>query len=414
MCLATASACQPPETKFMPSTSTASLSDRNARRVRLGWSAFVACSWTWCIGMFLPVLLVRDYGVSGWIVFALPNVVGAAAMGWVLAGQSSSPAFVALHRWAAVMFSIVTLAFHAYFVSAVLGPLFGYWTTLPCAGLVAGLALLLRGIKGSNLVVAGGVLMASLVALGLTISMSTIEAMGIEPRIAISLTRSVLWLAPISCFGFFLCPYLDLTFHRARQANTAAAARMVFAFGFGSLFLLMILFTLIYTQPLCQLMATGHIPRGRAGLLLWIVLAHLLGQSAYTMVLHWRELAPLNLRKWRKADWALIGLIALTAVMAGGADRLLRGLCPASGECGYRFFMVFYGLLFPTYVYLCAIPDRRGAVGPTRKKLALLGIVVVLCLPLYWMAFLRGQMIFLAPATVILAASRWMPMWSAV
>ena len=26
----------------------------------IGWGAYLACSWTWCIGMFLPVLLIRD------------------------------------------------------------------------------------------------------------------------------------------------------------------------------------------------------------------------------------------------------------------------------------------------------------------------------------------------------------------
>ena len=56
-----------------------------------GWAAYLACSWTWCIGMFLPVLLVRDYGVWGWIVFAVPNVLGAAAMGWVLRSAEVSP-----------------------------------------------------------------------------------------------------------------------------------------------------------------------------------------------------------------------------------------------------------------------------------------------------------------------------------
>ena len=34
--------------------------------------------------MFLPVLIMREYGIAGWFVFAIPNVVGAAAVGWVL------------------------------------------------------------------------------------------------------------------------------------------------------------------------------------------------------------------------------------------------------------------------------------------------------------------------------------------
>ena len=42
----------------------------------IGWAAFLASSWTWCIGMFLPVLMIRDYGGWGWAVFALPNILG--------------------------------------------------------------------------------------------------------------------------------------------------------------------------------------------------------------------------------------------------------------------------------------------------------------------------------------------------
>ena len=40
------------------------------------WAFFLACSWTWCVGMFLPVLLVRNWGIWGWVVFAVPNVIG--------------------------------------------------------------------------------------------------------------------------------------------------------------------------------------------------------------------------------------------------------------------------------------------------------------------------------------------------
>ena len=57
------------------------------------WACFLGCSWTWVIGMFFPVLLLRDYGFMGWVVFAIPNVVGAAAMGWVLTAQRAK------HLW---------------------------------------------------------------------------------------------------------------------------------------------------------------------------------------------------------------------------------------------------------------------------------------------------------------------------
>src|ERR1044071_797833 len=79
------------------------------------WSVFLACSWTWCIGMFLPVLLVRDYGVWGWIVFAIPNVLGAAAVGWVIRSPEQSRRIVAAHRMPMLAFSLVTSAFQWFF-----------------------------------------------------------------------------------------------------------------------------------------------------------------------------------------------------------------------------------------------------------------------------------------------------------
>src|SRR5438128_464538 len=93
----------------------------------MAWAAFLACSWTWCIGMFLPVLLVRDFGVAGWIVFAIPNVLGAAAMPWVLgrartasklAGYTGTdpPPLVVRHETAMRIFSLVTIAFHLFFM----------------------------------------------------------------------------------------------------------------------------------------------------------------------------------------------------------------------------------------------------------------------------------------------------------
>ncbi|MEO6436421.1 MAG: hypothetical protein ABIP55_11780, partial [Tepidisphaeraceae bacterium] len=82
----------------------------------IAWAIFLATSWTWCIGMFLPVLLVRDYGIWGWVVFAIPNVLGAAAMGWTVRDAEASRTLVAAHQTACSWFSLVTLAFHVFFV----------------------------------------------------------------------------------------------------------------------------------------------------------------------------------------------------------------------------------------------------------------------------------------------------------
>ena len=62
------------------------------------WGAFLGCSWTWVIGMILPALLLRDYGLYGWFVFAVPNVLGAALIGLVLFRPQWSVNIVRNHR----------------------------------------------------------------------------------------------------------------------------------------------------------------------------------------------------------------------------------------------------------------------------------------------------------------------------
>ena len=110
------------------------------------WGAYLACSWTWCIGMFLPALLLRDMGWAGFLIFAIPNVLGAAAMGWVLTSRSDSVRFVEKHASAIEWFSIITLGFHLFwilwlasFVQSALQLPTPYW--LGIAGLVLGMIL---------------------------------------------------------------------------------------------------------------------------------------------------------------------------------------------------------------------------------------------------------------------------------
>src|SRR3954449_7558327 len=107
-------------------------SPSEARSHWLNWALFLGVSWTWCIGMFLPVLLVRDYGVWAWVIFAVPNVIGAALMGRVLAEPTASERVAWAHRGAGVFFSVVTIAFHLYWV---------YWVVQGLAGPAALLAV---------------------------------------------------------------------------------------------------------------------------------------------------------------------------------------------------------------------------------------------------------------------------------
>src|SRR4051812_7857378 len=91
----------------------------------LGWAAYLACSWTWCIGLFLPVLLVREFGVRGWVAFAVPNIIGAALFGWIIRDGDASRRFVGKHRLACEVFSAVTIAFQIVFIGSFLTPMVG-------------------------------------------------------------------------------------------------------------------------------------------------------------------------------------------------------------------------------------------------------------------------------------------------
>src|SRR4051812_37464475 len=136
----------------------------------LSWAVFLACSWTWCIGMYLPVLLVRDYGIWGWVIFAVPNVVGAAAMGWVMNRVRDPLAFERRHSLAMSVFSIVTVAFHLFFVNWMVARM------LPAGGVMATLTIIpmffasflmsrrMRGL-GTNAAGAGDVPLAVIVLL---------------------------------------------------------------------------------------------------------------------------------------------------------------------------------------------------------------------------------------------------------
>ncbi len=380
----------------------------------LGWAAYLAVSWTWCIGMFFPVLLVRDYGIWGFVVFAVPNVVGAAAMGWVLCRDGMSEHLVHRHRHAMVAFSAVTAAFHGYWISWLAAstgfPVLPYAVILPIALLV--FACITKTLSRPERTHAiwiscGSVLIVSLIAVGV---------LGIADQVAVpelneaTAAQPALFLLLPCLLGFALCPYLDLSFHHARQMLGSRLARWGFTLGFGVFFLSMILITLGYSKVL-PIWMQGTID----GVSDWVVYAfvvHIVLQTVMTLGIHAQRVTRLQSSP--------NPVLFISSIIAGVVMYLLAVLPSiwgieqvadmSIGELIYRCFMVFYGLVFPAYVWLCMLPTRDGHSGikgrDGRRNRLVLSAVIGLAVPLYWMGFIERQEPWLIGGVAIVLLGR--------
>jgi hypothetical protein len=372
----------------------------------LGWAAYLACSWTWCIGMFLPVLLVRDFGLWGFAVFAVPNVVGAAAMGWVVRA-GVGPRLFQQHRHAIRAFSEVTILFQVFFVcwlSTANPHLSGsvLLVTLAGAALIAwcwtrGLERLAAGLTwGASLAIAWAAWMTG----GLDLP----EARPLLPE------SHLLPLAPVCIFGFGLCPYLDATFHRARRSLTESESRAGFGVGFGGLFAPMILFTLLYAAGFHWVGDPARFRDGASSLAA-LVSVHVFLQVLFTGFAHATALpqpAPTARGAIGRGAALILFILVMLTVLRAREGAFSSGL--STGELIYRLFMAFYGLVFPAYVWLCMIPTRDGHAGPRRDKVRVWLFSVGVAAPMFWMGFIERQTWWLAPGLgVVLLARVFLP-----
>lgn len=386
-----------------------------------GWAVYLGCSWTWCIGMFLPALLIRDLGFWGYVVFAVPNVVGAAAMGWVLRSPDSSRKLIEDHKPAAVLFSRVTILFHEFWLAwlvswALFSAGWSLWYALAIVGaaiVVMSVGLLGRGYRGIHF----QAIATWCVSAGLLVTLAVLKPISPTPTEtlqAVPFSEDALWLLSASVFGFMFCPYLDLTFHRARLASeTKRESRFAFGMGFGVFFFSMILLTVLYAGPIAAL--TDRNPATSASVTHWIVLflaLHLFTQLMFTTSVHKRELE-------RKSKSFLGGNFSVEFLsLAVFALGLLAGMKPnlpaaltdqlnmTSGELGYRTFLTFYGLIFPTYVYLNVWDIRSKSLRKqTKRSLLVTVIAIVLASPFFFMGFfVRDERFIPAGVAILLAA----------
>lgn len=370
-------------------------------------AAFLACSWTWCIGMFFPVYLVSDFGIWGWVAFAIPNIIGAAAMGRVLRRPGSSEHLTHRHARAAWWFSFVTILFHLYFLPwFVAGTLNVSW-----AGAQACVLLAVMGGIALTLLPSSGWWKAAPVVYGLSViaAIGAFLSAGDGPGASLGLptatprhgTLDLLCAAPALVLGFALCPYLDLTFHRVRRETPGIAGERAFWIGFIGFFTPMIVFTLLYARGLS---APSIGP--------WVA-AHVLVQSAFTIGAHARELlaarsaraALLGVRTTPARDAKFLAFAAACALapILGQwlANQGLLGDEYSYKRLGYELFMATYALLFPAYVWIVMIDrglTRRGALLAYFACLAPAG----LCL---WFGYIEQKHAWLPVGVLIVLAT---------
>lgn len=366
---------------------------------RTSFAIFLAVSWTWCIGMYLPVLLVRDMGFWGWVVFAVPNIVGAGAMGWVLCSARVSADLTRRHREACVWFSIITVAFHVFFIGWIIRELIGpAGVALAAFALAATWAIsLLRRDGGRWCAVAIFALSLILAGVLLVGGHLTLPAFSLKA----AATGELAALSPVCIFGFILCPYLDLTFHRVRQETSPGDGRWAFGLGFGLFFLLMILFTLGYARPLAA---------GAAGILALCVGIHMAVQSGFTIAAHLREVMRADLRQVHHT--AALGVAVLAAASLSALAHAGSGWFGLSRpEIIYRIFMGFYALIFPAYVWICMRVPSDSATSLSsdadhQRHMMYLFAVLLAC-PMFAMGFLGGRWLWLWPGVAVLVVARY-------
>lgn len=381
------------------------------------WAVFLASSWTWCIGMFLPAILHRDFGPASFLVFLIPNVIGAAAMGLVLARPWASESLCERHAPAIRAFSAVTVLFHLAFLVLVVLPLARLGGVGPWGVLILALPAAVAALGPERL----WALLAYLVSLACLVGWAVAGGAASVPDRAIlteamagsALPSSHLAAMALVCvLGFALCPYLDATFHRARQRQDAANAALSFTVGFGLLFSTMVVFTAGYAAIFFESYAPGStLPPER---LVRLVVVHMSVQSALTVALHLRAIArgP-SAASARPAAARLLGLLFLAAAGAATFATLgppfPKGLAPPDGDryAWYRVFMSFYGLLFPAYVWLVMIPTWRSG-RPTARHWAVLAFAVACAAPCYWLGFMEGRTLWLLPGVAAILLSRLM------
>lgn len=291
----------------------------------------LATSWTWCIGMFAPVLIGQLMGWPGILAFAIPNVLGCALFGYFRSAEQSRRE-TRDHAAMMAYFSAATVAYQVFFAGWLWGPVLGESLrmtigegTLIASGAIFAAAVLFAAMPRG--------ILWMLAALAYPLSLLTFAFLPWSESHPIATqgewaVGDLVLVLPTIVFGFALSPNLDLTFHRARQEVPAGARPSNFAV-FGVTFASMLVLTVCYLAA------------GPGGLNNPAVRVHMAIQLTLTSALHLSELRLVRLAPSTRLllgfGAGFVGLLA--ALLAPNRDTYLR-------------FLGLYGLLFPAYAFL--------------------------------------------------------------
>jgi len=355
--------------------------------------------------MFLPAILIRDMGWPGFLIFALPNVIGAAAMGWIIKTRAGSERFIERHPAAVWWFSAITLAFHLFWVlwistfirSAFLIPDSFFIGAIGIAA--AFLVLLGRAFRRDRVPqLAVGLLLLSLGVLIATYVIPGVEEANTALLDSVQKSNAPLWMTPVMIYGFLLCPYLDITFHHARQQlDTARNGRLGFSIGFGVFFACMILLTTRYAGVISGALGGACADPITSPWLGAGILAHILCQWVFTVRVHLDRIRTIPLAKPKQP--VLFALMLIAGVAGLFAIKLPAYAELTGGEVIYRAFMSAYGLVFPSYMLYRVVMHR---CGKSTLSLRTMWIAIAVASPMFWLGFIERQTIWLAPGVGII------------
>ena len=347
------------------------------------WGLWLAVSWTWCIALFLPVILAADAGPGSWAIMFVCNVIGAAAMPFVFRTPEASLAFIRRNRLACRVFSWVTLVCQSWFIGWASSRL--SWSAPAASGLI----VLLAGAGRGRPVWIG----ASVVCWVSTVAAGLLDlANAPSGRLSFLLSDELAWhpvalyALPLVFAGFAASPWLDLTFHQALRASRQP--RQAFAIAFPVLFGTMLAVSLIWRDDLASLML--H-PSNHAAAWLVPALIAIILQLGFTAVLHARHLPQPGMAY-------LVGGAAVLLARTAGDIPMPTG--HSLNELFYRASFGFYGVLVPCWIW--------AGHNAMRASTIVLAIIAVLLAAVPMLVDVAYRPLYPA-ALAAIALTRFMP-----